>query len=137
MKIDIDKIKILLDSDTTGYQISKNTGIQEIQISNLRNGKTKLENITVDTAKKLMKFIEENEMRNELLTKLKNYMDLYDTTIEEFVKNYDVTENIVNVKIDDELTENAEIIWATNEDKDYIIFKNGDIYSGDEIEILM
>lgn len=135
--IDINKIKQLFDSNISGYKISQETGIKQSTISDYRNDKKKIENMTFETGLKLMKFIKEQEMKEKLLEQLKNYMDLYDTTIEDFVKNYDVTENIVNVKIDDELIENAEIIWATNEDKDYIIFKNGEIYSGDEVEILI
>ncbi|MFL8888704.1 hypothetical protein [Helcococcus kunzii] len=137
MKIEINKIKQLFDSDISGYKISQETGLSQGLIYEYKRGDKKVENMTLETATKIMKFIKENEMQKELYTKLKNYMDLYDTTIEDFVKNYDVTENIVNVKIDDELIENAEIIWATNEDEDYIIFKNGEIYTGDEVEILM
>lgn len=122
MKIDIDKIKKLLDGDTTGYQISKKTGIQEIQISNLRNGKTKLENITLDTATKLMKFIEENEMnkiewteeslKNEIAlieNEIKNLQENRDFADKEYDKRKTTTKNAIK-KLDKEIDDKKEML---------------------------
>lgn len=64
MKIDIAKIKKLLNSDISGYKIYKNTGISQSTISDYRNEKKIIENMTIETGLKLMKFIEEEEQIN-------------------------------------------------------------------------
>ncbi|WP_203643008.1 helix-turn-helix domain-containing protein [Levilactobacillus andaensis] len=45
-----EKIKALLDSDITPYQISKDTGVPITTIAENKNGKRKIENIRLDTA---------------------------------------------------------------------------------------
>lgn len=49
-------IKKLLDSDISGYQIFKNTGISQSRISDLRKGKRQLGGIALDTAEKLYNY---------------------------------------------------------------------------------
>lgn len=55
--MDIKKeVKKLLDSDITGYRIYKETGVDQAVISKLRSGERKIEDLTVSTADKLLKF---------------------------------------------------------------------------------
>lgn len=49
-------IKKLIDSDITGYQIYKETGLSQTIMSSLRNGSRKLNNITLETAEKLYNY---------------------------------------------------------------------------------
>lgn len=137
MIIDIKKIQKLLDSDITGYKIAQEAGLQESQVGKYRRGQLKVENMTLETGLKFMKFIKGEEMKEELITKLKNYMNI-ESNNKEFIKNYEVTENIIDLKIDDEVLKNVEVIWATNEDRDYVILQDGTIYGTeeDDIEIL-
>lgn len=51
-----EKIKAILDSDISAYRIAKETGVPQPNISNLRNGKREIGNLTVDVAEKLGKY---------------------------------------------------------------------------------
>lgn len=57
MKVDTDKIKWLLESETQ-YKISKDTGVAQVTLSGLISGKRKLENLTVKVASKLTDYAE-------------------------------------------------------------------------------
>ena len=68
------KIKNLLDSPITGYQIEQETGVSQAVISKLRKGQREIGNITLDTAEKLLNYTEEimkllvDQIRNEIPT---------------------------------------------------------------------
>ncbi|MBC2965966.1 hypothetical protein ACUW9V_000934 [Staphylococcus epidermidis] len=49
------KLKIieLIESDVTGYQIYKDTGISQYVLSQLRQGKRDVDNLTLNTTEKL------------------------------------------------------------------------------------
>ncbi|NQD99047.1 hypothetical protein [Staphylococcus xylosus] len=49
-------IKKLIESDITGYQIYKNTGISQTVISTLRNGNRDIDNLTLKTTEKLYEY---------------------------------------------------------------------------------
>lgn len=49
-------IKKLIESEITGYQIYKNTLINQAIISNLRNGKRDLDNLSLKNAEKLYQY---------------------------------------------------------------------------------
>lgn len=49
-------IKKLIESDITGYQIYKNTLINQAIISTLRNGKRDLDNLSLKNAEKLYEY---------------------------------------------------------------------------------
>lgn len=49
-------IKKLIESDLTGYQIYKNTGISQTVISTLRNGNRDIDNLTLKTTEKLYEY---------------------------------------------------------------------------------
>lgn len=51
-----EKIKAILDSDISAYRIAKETGVPQPNISNLRNGKREIDNLTLDIAEKLGKY---------------------------------------------------------------------------------
>ena len=52
-----EKIKdILYNSRISGHELSKSTGINKSMISRYRNGKYKLENMTLSTAKKILDY---------------------------------------------------------------------------------
>jgi hypothetical protein len=51
------KIKnILYNSRISGHELSKSTGINKSMISRYRNGKYKLDNMTLATAKKILNY---------------------------------------------------------------------------------
>ena len=60
----IKEIEELLNSEISSYKISKDSGVAYSLISDYRNGKRKLENMTLQVAKKLIRYSEELEMRN-------------------------------------------------------------------------
>ena len=60
----IKEIEELLNSEISSYKISKDSGVAYSLISDYRNGKRKLENMTLQVAKKLIKYSEELKMRN-------------------------------------------------------------------------
>ena len=60
----IQKIEELFNSDLTDYRISKDTGITLSVIQKYRNDTSKIENMTLKVAKKLIRYTEELKMRN-------------------------------------------------------------------------
>lgn len=61
----INQIEELFNSDLTDYRISKDTGITLSVIQKYRNDTSKLENMTLKIANKLMKYTEELKMRKD------------------------------------------------------------------------
>lgn len=60
----IQQIEELFNSDLTDYRISKDTGITLSVIQKYRNDTSKIENMTLKVANKLIKYTEELKMRN-------------------------------------------------------------------------
>ena len=60
----IQQIEELFNSDLTDYRISKDTGITLSVIQKYRNDISKIENMTLKVANKLIKYTEELKMRN-------------------------------------------------------------------------
>lgn len=50
------KIIELIESDITGYQIHKETGVAQYVISQLRQGKRDIDNLTLSTTEKLYNY---------------------------------------------------------------------------------
>ncbi len=50
------KIIELIESDITGYQIHKETGVSQYVISQLRQGKRDIDNLTLNTTEKLYNY---------------------------------------------------------------------------------
>lgn len=50
------KIIELIESDVTGYQIHKETGVAQYVISQLRQGKREVDNLTLNTTEKLYEY---------------------------------------------------------------------------------
>nr|WP_244972251.1 hypothetical protein [Mammaliicoccus lentus] len=50
------QIEKLLKSDVTGYRIAKKTGLGESLVSNLRNGKRSLDDLSLKSAELLAEF---------------------------------------------------------------------------------
>ncbi len=90
MKIEINKIKQLFDSDISGYKISQETGLSQGLIYEYKRGDKKVENMTLDTATKLMKFIEENEMKEMI------YLRIVETETDGWIEDYDTLEEANN-----------------------------------------
>lgn len=66
----IDKIMAeleeLLNSDVSSYRLGKETGVRSQVIQRYRNGETKLENMTLKTARKLLKLqVKEVQIREK------------------------------------------------------------------------
>lgn len=60
----IQQIEELFNSDLTDYRISKDTGITLSVIQKYRNDVSKIENMTLKVANKLIRYAEELNMRN-------------------------------------------------------------------------
>ena len=60
----IKEIEELLNSEISSYKISKDSGVSYSLISDYRNNKRKIENMTLQVAKKLIRYSEELKMRN-------------------------------------------------------------------------
>ena len=55
-----EKLRVLLDSQMTSYEIAKRSGIRVSMVDRYRKGESLIENITLKTAKKLLKIINKN-----------------------------------------------------------------------------
>ena len=60
----IKEIEDLLNSEISSYKIAKDSGVTYSLLSDYRNGKRKIENMTLQVAKKLIRYAEELKMRN-------------------------------------------------------------------------
>ncbi|REH88146.1 helix-turn-helix domain-containing protein [Staphylococcus felis] len=62
----LDTITRLIDSKkVSNYRIQKDTGVSYGAISELRNGKRKIKNLTLDTAEKLYNYQKQIDKENE------------------------------------------------------------------------
>ncbi|MBE5665548.1 hypothetical protein HU002_01220 [Staphylococcus sp. SS251] len=50
------KLMELIESKITGYEISKNTGVSQYVLSQLRQGKREVDNLTLNTTEKLYEY---------------------------------------------------------------------------------
>lgn len=50
------KIIELIESNLTGYKISKKTGVSQYVLSQLRQGKREVDNLTLNTTEKLYEY---------------------------------------------------------------------------------
>ena len=55
-----EKLRVLLDSPMTSYEIAKKSGVTVSMVGRYRKGENLLENITLKTAKKLLKIVDKN-----------------------------------------------------------------------------
>ena len=55
-----EKLRVLLDSQMTSYEIAKRSGIRVSMVDRYRKGESLIENITLKTTKKLLKIINKN-----------------------------------------------------------------------------
>ncbi len=60
----IKEIEELLNSEISSYKIAKDSGVSYSLISDYRNSKRKIENMTLQVAKKLIRYAEELKMKN-------------------------------------------------------------------------
>ena len=60
----IKEIEELLNSEISSYKISKDSGVSYSLISDYRNNKRKIENMTLQVANKLIRYSEELKMKN-------------------------------------------------------------------------
>ena len=60
----IREIEELLNSEISSYKIAKDSGVSYSLISDYRNAKRKIENMTLQVANKLIRYTEELKMRN-------------------------------------------------------------------------
>ena len=60
----IKEIEELLNSEISSYKIAKDSGVSFSLISDYRNSKRKIENMTLQVAKRLLRYAEELKMRN-------------------------------------------------------------------------
>lgn len=58
-----ESIEKLLNSDVSGYRIYKETGISQSRISDLRNGRRKLDNLTFANAEKLYNMAKKRQIQ--------------------------------------------------------------------------
>lgn len=62
--INISKIKELLESDISSYEIEKNTGVSRVTLAKYRNGSADIMNMSLEKAVNLNKFWEEYQLRD-------------------------------------------------------------------------
>lgn len=74
MKIDLDIVKELIDSDVSAYQIEKDLKISRMMISNYRNDPKKLLKMSVENAIKLQEYQIKRRMINMTVEQLQNYI---------------------------------------------------------------
>ena len=60
----IKEIEELLNSEISSYKIAKDSGVSYSLISDYRNSKRKIENMTLQVANKLIRYTEDLKMRN-------------------------------------------------------------------------
>ena len=60
----IKEIEELLNSEISSYKIAKDSGVSYSLVSDYRNSKRKIENMTLQVANKLIRYTEELKMRN-------------------------------------------------------------------------
>lgn len=60
----IKEIEELLNSEISSYKIAKDSGVSYSLISDYRNNKRKIENMTLQVANKLIRYTEELKMKN-------------------------------------------------------------------------
>ena len=58
------EIEELFNSEITDYRLAKDSGVALSMIQNYRNGSRKIENMTLKTAEKLIKYTEDLKMKN-------------------------------------------------------------------------
>ena len=144
-----DKVVSLIKDDEhfSSYRIAKNTGIAQANVSNLRNGKRKVENITLKTAEKLGKYweeeimkIKESQMRealgiiseiNERQVNSKN--DLYQI---KGIMNYKELKEFDSSQLDDDDHSIVEVEYENtiDEDSQFILIVSTPDFEGDEDE---
>lgn len=109
-------IKRLLDSSISGYEISKKTGVAESVISNLRNKKREIENLSLKNAELLYSF--KNEYVMELIDKQIDVnpnskielIEELDTNYSEFIINRFEGESYIEIqKINEVIITNSNI----------------------------
>lgn len=88
MKVDTKQIEWLL-THATSYQINKLSGVAQSTITNVINGKRKLENLTIETGYKLTKTAEYMQakilkMNEELITEILEDISLFGKDFEVF-----------------------------------------------------
>lgn len=71
MIIDTEKIESLLKSKVSGDRIEFETGIKKMAIWNYKNGKSKIENMTLNVAKKLCDFWDHEQNKEQVGIKVK------------------------------------------------------------------
>ena len=100
----IKEIEELLNSEISSYKIAKDSGVSYSLISDYRNSKRKIENMTLQVAKKLIKYTEEIKMINKIKEFVGN--ENFEVTIElvytdgefqssvDYLKTSDITEAV-------------------------------------------
>lgn len=87
--IDIEKVRAVINSDTTAYEIEKQTGISRSQIGNYRSGKHDIMNMTLNNALKLQNYIEgEVKMENHFIKKELGHLFTTEEAAIEFANIY-------------------------------------------------
>lgn len=88
-----DKVKAVIADDKhyTAYRIAKETGVGQSNITNLRNGERKVDNLTLAVAEKLGKLWEEQMMKKQMNKETRIYRNakfLNQSEVDEFVNHY-------------------------------------------------
>lgn len=78
--IDINKIKELIESDISSYEIEKITGVSRVTLSKYRSGSADIMNMSLQKALELNKFWEEYQMTTKK-EKIEDYLENYSKTM--------------------------------------------------------
>lgn len=127
MIINTKEIENLIKSDVTAYAIYKATGISQSNLSNLRSGKRKIENLNLSTLMKMQTFINQLKEQHEMKTykingkevTLDQLMESNYEGVEEglYFEDYDLTVPLTNADIDEYVQENLGETVEDDEDR--------------------
>ncbi|MBS9400113.1 hypothetical protein [Pediococcus acidilactici] len=110
-----DKVKALIEDDEhyTAYQIAKSTGVNQANITQLRNGNRKVERLSLAVAEKLGKFWEEQMMKKQMDKETRIYRNakfIDQTEVDEFVNHYLTKYRDLISSSDDALTNHTQAV---------------------------
>lgn len=116
MKIDVDKVKsVLLDKTVPASLLEKTIGVNKGNISKLRNGKRNFENLTIETAMKVQKWLDENQEIIITVVELRQLKDEGKVIINSPVFRYTDNQGMLILSDDKQVARNDYIALSNND----------------------
>lgn len=116
MKIDVDKVKsVLLDKTVPASLLEKTIGVNKGNISKLRNGKRSFENLTIETAMKVQKWIDDNQEIIITVVELRKLKDEGKVIVNSPVFRYTDNQGLLILSDVKQVSENDYIALSNND----------------------